>query len=244
LSGRFTICSEPLRKEGVDQKVRTTVKICGLRDADTVRSILHLPIDYIGFVFAESRRKIAPAQARECIRPLGAEADHRPAPKTVGVFVNPDLEEIRDVMAQAPLDVIQLHGRESAEFCRTVRSAFGVQIFKTVTVDPAALHNMDTVAAQLDSYRGAIDAVLLDTFDPHAAGGTGKTFAWECIPIYKEWTRLHGIQLLVAGGLNPGNVGELIAAYRPDGVDVSSGVETGGIKDVKKISLFVERVGN
>jgi phosphoribosylanthranilate isomerase len=98
------------------------------------------------------------------------------------------------------------------------------------------------VERQLGGYRGAVDAILLDTHDPVYGGGSGTTFAWECIPPYLRWAREAGIRLLVAGGLSADNVGELVAAYGPDGVDVSSGVETDGVKDIAKIRDFVERV--
>jgi len=114
-----------------------------------------------------------------------------------------------------------------------------------VAVDPSALRGgyaSDAAASRLDPYLDAIDAVLLDTYDPAAAGGTGRTFAWECIPLYLAWTRRHGLPLIVAGGLHADNVRELIDRYGPDGVDVSSGVETNGEKDIEKIATFVKKV--
>ena len=86
-----------------------------------------------------------------------------------------------------------------------------------------------------------LDVLLLDTFDPQG-GGSGKTFRWEAIPPYAEWAAGEGVPLFVAGGLTAGNVGELIAAFAPAGVDVSSGVETDGVKDLQKIRDFARKV--
>jgi phosphoribosylanthranilate isomerase len=117
-------------------------------------------------------------------------------------------------------------------------------VFKVVSVqksDPA-VPSSEAVAAQLAEFVGTIDALLLDTHDPVYGGGSGVPFAWDCIPVYQEWARRVGVKLFVAGGLNPDNVGSLSMDYSPDGVDVSSGVESDGAKDIAKIIAFVERV--
>ncbi|TBL79733.1 phosphoribosylanthranilate isomerase [Paenibacillus thalictri] len=211
------------------------VKICGLLREDTISSIAHLPIDHIGFVFAKSRRQVTPGQAGTLIRKLGAERGGQSLPLFFGVFVNPGMDQLAETLREAPLDVIQLHGQEDAAFCREVKRRFGVQVYKVFSVreedDTAALE-------QLAAFRGAIDGFLLDT----AGGGTGKTFDWSRIPPFQLWAKEAGIPLLIAGGLDPDNVTDLITRYNPDGVDVSSGVETDGQKDTDKITAFVERV--
>jgi phosphoribosylanthranilate isomerase len=222
-----------------------SVKICGLQSVEVLKSIVHLPIAYIGFVFAKSKRQVTAEQAGELIGYMQSKiADGVPVPLSAGVFVNPSLEELAHVLAFAPLDAVQLHGQESAEFCREVKARFGVQVFKVVSVqksDPA-VPSSEAVAAQLAEFVGTIDALLLDTHDPVYGGGSGVPFAWDCIPVYQEWARRVGVKLFVAGGLNPDNVGSLSMDYSPDGVDVSSGVETDGAKDIAKIIAFVERV--
>ncbi|WP_028548657.1 phosphoribosylanthranilate isomerase [Paenibacillus sp. UNC451MF] len=230
----------------------TSVKICGLKDAETVQSILHLPIDHIGFVFAKSKRQVTPQQAGELIRVIRDwKTAGNAAPLTVGVLVNPSREELTAVLKDAPLDVLQLHGHETPEECRWIKTAFpGVQLWRVVSVTQTKqeesqdeAHGLpEAIALQLDPYKDVVDAILLDTFDPVYGGGSGKTFSWETIPPYQAWSRAAGIPLLVAGGLQVDNVGELLDAYEPDGVDVSSSVETEGIKDIAKISSFVERV--
>ncbi|MBE1445952.1 phosphoribosylanthranilate isomerase [Paenibacillus sp. OAS669] len=230
----------------------TSVKICGLKDVQTVQSILHLPIDHIGFLFAKSKRQVTPQQAGELIRVITDwKASGKAAPLTVGVLVNPSMEELADVLKEAPLDILQLHGHETPEECRWIKNAFpGIRLWKVVSVTnvrqgdehESPQSSKDVIAAQLDPFKDVVDAILLDTFDPVYGGGSGKTFAWETIPPYQEWSRSAGVPLLVAGGLHADNVGELLDAYTPDGVDVSSGVETEGVKDIAKITSFVERV--
>ncbi|OXM88059.1 phosphoribosylanthranilate isomerase [Paenibacillus rigui] len=238
----------------------TRVKICGLRDPELVRAILHLPIDYIGFVFAKSKRQVTPQQTAEMIRVMEERRESgEQTPLSVGVFVDPSREELQALMQVAKLDVIQLHSHESAELCAWIKNTFpGVQVWKVISVvqakaanggnvSPAEAnagnaHEQHAIASVLEPYKHTVDAILLDTFDPVYGGGSGKTFAWDTIPPYQQWCRNAGIQLLVAGGLEADNVWELVQAYAPDGVDVSSGVETNGVKDTMKITSFVERV--
>ena len=219
-----------------------TVKICGLKTVDIVRRTAELPVDHIGFMFARSKRQVTAEQAGELIRKGLHEAASASRPKAVGVFVNPTLVELEKVLAHAPLDVIQLHGQEAPELLRSVKERFPeIELLKVVSVSGAATGQVNP-GAQLEAYRPWIDGVLLDTFDPEYGGGSGKTFAWSAIPPYLSWCREAGLPLLIAGGLQSDNVGELIREYGPDGVDVSSGVETDGEKDFEKIRTFIERV--
>ncbi|KKO51994.1 phosphoribosylanthranilate isomerase [Paenibacillus sp. DMB20] len=217
----------------------TAVKICGLQSVEVLKSMINLPVDYIGFVFAASRRRVSPEQASELAGVL-KQWKNGVRPSAAGVFVNPGLGELREVLQSVELDVVQLHGQESPRFCREVKENFPVSVFKAVSVNSGTpeLH-----VAELDRYAGSIDALLLDTHDPVYGGGSGRTFAWETIPAYKVWTERQGIPLFVAGGLNPSNLKELISKYSPDGVDVSSGVESApGVKDIAMVTAFVERV--
>jgi phosphoribosylanthranilate isomerase len=218
----------------------TLVKICGLTTADTVQSVSHLPIDYIGFVFAPSKRKLSVNQAAKLTALLHKARGESRQLLSAGVFVNPDWDELVHAVRTVELDVVQLHGDETPELCRRVREELGVSVFKSLPVatDPAA----GEISARLEPYRGIVETLLLDTYDPAAGGGTGKTFDWGAIPAYRAWTQQAGMRLMVAGGLNPENVAELLDRYAVDGVDVSSGVETDGVKDIAKIQTFVERV--
>ncbi|GAB2692311.1 phosphoribosylanthranilate isomerase [Paenibacillus thermoaerophilus] len=222
------------------------VKICGLQRGEVIQSIEHLLIDWIGFVLAPSRRRVTPERAGELIANMRSSSGPLRDASAVGVFVNPGEEELRSTMRSAPLDIIQLHGRESPAFCNWVRTEFpGVRVMKVVSF--ASGRNRDDAVLEspeglLGPYEDAVDYLLLDTHDPVYGGGSGQTFNWEMIPEYRDWARARGIPLLVAGGLTPDNVGHLMERYAPDGVDVSSGVETDGQKDSEKIRLFVERV--
>ncbi|WP_192043448.1 phosphoribosylanthranilate isomerase [Paenibacillus lycopersici] len=216
----------------------TRVKICGLRDTATIQAMDGLPVHEIGFMFAKSRRQVAPALAAELIAEVRKlRSRDGSAMRAVGVFVNPTMDELRETLQTAPLDVVQLHGEESPAFCEDVRRTFGTAVWKvfSVTEDHAAADDSDG-PARLEAYRGCVDAFLIDT----AGGGTGRTFAWHAIDRYKSAAA--GMPLYVAGGLHPDNVAELLSRYSPDGVDVSSGVETDGAKDRTKIRLFAERV--
>lgn len=217
---------------------KPSVKICGLQSVEVLKSMINLPIDYIGFVFARSKRQVSGNQAAELAAVLGTWQSGK-IPESVGVFVNPSMEELEAILSLTPLDIVQLHGTESPEFCREVREQLGVKAFKVLSVKPdGTLHGGQPV----EDYEGVIDGLLLDTYDPHYGGGSGVAFAWEQAEPYRLWAKERGIPFLAAGGLHPGNVGELLEVMSPDGVDVSSGVETDGIKDLTKITAFVERV--
>ncbi|MBO9598797.1 MAG: phosphoribosylanthranilate isomerase [Cohnella sp.] len=210
------------------------IKICGIKEEATLRGMAGQPVDYIGFMFAEkSRRRVSPEQAGKLhaySRSIPM-ADEQP-PRTVGVFVNPTMELLAETLQAVPLDVVQLHGEETPDFCREVGGKFGVEVWRALPVTEAA------GPERLAEYAGAVSTILLDT----AGGGTGVAFGWDVIPAYHAEASKHGLKLYIAGGLNPDNASELITSYRPYGVDVSSGVETGGVKDIAKISAFAERV--
>ncbi|SFB18059.1 phosphoribosylanthranilate isomerase [Cohnella sp. OV330] len=246
---------------GTDEKNRTplddansserpAVKICGIMQAETLASMDGLPVDYIGFIFApKSRRYVTPELAGELIRASreSGMAGGRP-PLAVGVFVDPTIEALEAALAAAPLDVVQLHGKgETPDFCREVGRRFNVEVWRALSAGgedgasggfAAEGEAAYSGPARLAAYAGAVSAVLIDT----AGGGTGRAFPWEVIPAYERAAKAAGIRLFVAGGLDPDNVRELLSAYKPDGVDISSGVETNGVKDATKIAAFAERV--
>lgn len=213
----------------------TRIKICGLRDAATIRGMDGLPVHEIGFIFAKSRRQVTAETAAELVREAArlSGADGKP-PRTVGVFVDPEPDSLRALLAAVPLDVVQLHGGESPAFCRAVRREHGVEVWKVFAIRGGEAPPADRLAP----YTGAIDAAMIDT----AGGGTGSAFDWSLVAGYKEAAAAAGVPLYVAGGLHPDNVRELIDGYAPDGVDVSSGVETDGMKDLTKIASFTRKV--
>ncbi|KIL34825.1 N-(5'-phosphoribosyl)anthranilate isomerase [Cohnella kolymensis] len=209
------------------------VKICGIKQEETLHDMYGLPVDYIGLVFAPSKRQVTLEQAA-MLRSASSKipmAGGRP-PRSVGVFVNPSIEQIAEVLSVVPLDVIQLHGEETPDFCREVQNRFGAEVWKAMPVGE------DDSADRLSAYKNAVTTILLDT----AGGGTGRTFRWDLIPTYQEAAEINGLRLFIAGGLSPENAGQLMKEYRPAGVDISSGVETDGVKDAGKIAAFAERV--
>jgi phosphoribosylanthranilate isomerase len=201
----------------------TRIKVCGLKTREMFEHAVREGADYVGFVFTPSKRQVSAEQSAQI-----AEGG-RVSTQRVGVFVNETREELLRIADVAGLDVLQLHGDESPEFCRELKESSGREVWKAWGVTG------DERDECLAGYRGAVDAVLLD----NARGGTGERFSWERIPYLRGL--LPEVRLFVAGGLHPDNVEELVKTYRPDGVDVSSGVETDGAKDPIKITDFVTR---
>jgi len=215
------------------------IKICGLKDAATIALMDGLPIHEIGFVFAPSKRQVEPEAAAALI-----EAAHRLRtagglrPLTVGVFVNPELGQLKDTVNLTKLDIVQLHGQEPLELLHSIKEELPVKLWKVFSIGREDTLDQNLANDRLAPYKGIVDAVLIDT----AGGGTGQTFDWEAVSAYRAAAAHIGVPLYVAGGLHADNVGQLLVQYKPDGIDVSSGVETDGIKDIDKIRLFVRRV--
>ncbi|WP_264738159.1 phosphoribosylanthranilate isomerase [Cytobacillus firmus] len=194
------------------------VKICGIRDIGTALSAIESGADALGFVFAESKRKINPMAAGEIIRELPREV------LKVGVFVNETKETIEEIASVSGINVIQLHGDETPEFC----SSFSFPVIKALSIgSPDDL-------SQLDEY--SCEYILLDSPKGKYRGGNGVSFDWSILNENSTKDK----KIILAGGLNPENVGEGIKAANPYMVDVSSGVETEGKKDLEKIKRFID----
>lgn len=201
---------------------RTRVKICGLTRAGDVGAAVDAGADAVGFVFhPASPRSVTTEQARGLLDALP------PFVTAVGLFVDPTAEQVRSVLERVPLELLQFHGEERAEFC----SGFGRRWIKAIRMRPG-LDPADQVAV----YPGAA-GLLLDAFDPVLAGGTGQSFDWGRVP---PWL---APRIILAGGLTPDNVAEAVRRVRPFGVDVSGGVESAkGIKDQESIAAFMRGV--
>lgn len=199
----------------------TRVKICGVRDRRTAEAAADAGADALGLVFyAPSVRNVDVGTASDIVRSLA------PLVTTVGLFVDPSTEQVEAVLERCPLDCLQFHGAESAEFCRS----FGRPYLRAVSMRP----ELD-VPAVIRAHDGA-RAFLFDAWREGTPGGTGETFAWERIPpMERPW--------LLAGGLTPLNVGEAVRRVHPPAVDVSGGVERErGIKDPQLIRAFIAAV--
>lgn len=198
--------------------VYTRVKICGIKEKTAALAAVQAGADAVGFVFAPGKRTVTPEQAREICSALP------PFVTKVGVFVNAPAADIMEIADFAGLDAIQLHGDEPPEMCLMFRQ----KVIKAFRVGTKINHE------KINRYPA--DAYLFDTLVAGQQGGTGKTFDWGLVK--EGFSR----PVILAGGLTPENVSEAIAAARPFGVDVSSGVETGGVKDTGKITEFIRRV--
>lgn len=195
------------------------IKICGITNLKDAMDAAGLGADALGFIFAPSPRQIEPARAKEIISKLP------PWISTVGVFVNEKPERIMRIAGFAGLDMVQLHGEESPEYC----AELGLKIIKAVKVKDK--NNLK----KIDDYN--VSGIILDTYDPKLMGGTGKSFNWNLAVSAKKF----GKPVILSGGLTPDNVSDAIKKVKPYGVDVSTGIEfSPGKKDFKKMKKFID----
>lgn len=208
------------------------VKICGLTNIEDAKMCISLSANFIGFVFADSPRRITKEKAKEIIDDLSLLSN---TVKKVGIFVNEEPATVESVANYCRLDVLQFHGDEKPDYClhfRNInRKAGKFEIFKAFR-----LRGKEDLAS-IPSYK--VDAYLLDTFTPEKYGGTGKTFNWDIAVDVKKFGR----PIVLSGGLDAKNVSEAIRKVQPEIVDVSSGVEEApGKKDEKKLKEFMKNV--
>ncbi len=201
------------------------IKICGITRAQDALAAAELGADAIGLVlFANSPRSVTVEQV------AGIVGDIPQHIEVVALFVDPDPHLVWEALATGLVDLLQFHGDEPAEFCEQ----FSTPYMKAIAVKEDSELNQD-----LTSYSSA-KYLLLDSYDPLLSGGTGKTFAWHKA---RQLAESQQIRLVLAGGLNPGNIQAAIHAIQLFGVDVSSGVETSkGVKDLSKMKAFIEGV--
>ncbi len=199
------------------------MKICGITRPEDADLATELGASALGFVFwPGSARYISQESAREIVR------RHAGTVRSDGVFVDQSPEEVTHIMDTVGLDVAQLHGSESPEYCRllnrTVIKAIGLQ-----DGEPALLDEFDPEML-----------ILIDAHDPSRYGGTGRTVDWNAA---KQIAALR--KTILAGGLNPENITRAVTAVRPYGVDVSSGVEAApGVKDASRLKRFFEALND
>lgn len=216
----------------------TKVKICGITNIDDGRCAVAAGADFLGFVFyPPSPRYVSPEIARDIITRVKDEAT-RPV-QMVGIFVNHALETVQTIMAQAAIDLAQLHGDEAPAFL----AQFEGRAFKAA--NPQSLEEATQLSQQFLTgvpvgTTETAPFILLDAYHPNLRGGTGHTGDWG---IVAEIARNQNV--ILAGGLTPDNVSQAVQQVRPWGVDVSSGVEAQkGVKDHAKVRGFVAAVKN
>jgi phosphoribosylanthranilate isomerase len=210
----------------------TRVKICGIREKAHALAVIEAGGDFIGLVFAPSRRQVTPARAGEIVNAAKSRSD---AIDTVGVFVNMPATEVNNIAGSCNLDWVQLSGDESWEYCRQISRP----VIKAIRIKQG--QSPEQILADLASGAKILTSkkylYLLDSEVEGRYGGTGTAFDWTLAQQAAE-----KFPVIIAGGLTPQNVAEVIEMVAPWGVDVSSGVETGGVKDIAKIKAFIEAV--
>jgi phosphoribosylanthranilate isomerase len=197
----------------------TRVKICGITNVEDALQAVEAGADALGFVFfKESPRHISHERAGEIIERVPAFVN------TVGVFVNEPAWRVEEIMRLTGLDMAQLHGEESpVECCKFRRAIKALRVEKMTDLEPMS--------------RYKVSAFLLDAYSKGEYGGTGRAFNWDIAVEAKKYGNI-----ILAGGLNPGNVAEAVRHVRPFAVDVSSGVEADkGVKDHEKVRQFIRR---
>lgn len=195
----------------------TKIKICGLTRKEEIDFVNEAMPDYVGFVFAESKRRVTPEQARQLKKHL------HPDILAVGVFVNEAIETVAAYADEGIIDMIQLHGEEEKNYIKALKNMTKVPVIQAYQAENLS---PDKIA------ESPADYLLFDS-----GKGSGRTFDWEQIPeIKKNW--------FLAGGLGEENIEAAIRTLNPYGVDVSSSVETDGHKDREKIAKIVRRIKN
>ena len=192
------------------------VKICGICDAAAAAAAIESGADLIGFHFCRSDRRVTPEEAKAIVDGLSLR------PTIVGVFIDQDAEEVRQIADFVGLDLLQLHGSEPAGFDA------GRPVMKVLKV-------RDGVVPDADAWP---DPIMLDSWSADQRGGTGQTWDWD-----RARDLLATRKVFIAGGLEPGNVSKVVSTFKPYGVDVSSGVESAvRVKDPDKVRAFVHAV--
>ena len=252
------------------------IKMCGISKIETIPAVVEAKPDYMGLVFAPSKRQVTVDQAKSLVEELHkqygnrysrdevrcsndvvqdgpvigtvqegiATSDvhegtltsienisptliHQESIKTVGVFVNETVESLLKIAKEVKLDVIQLHGDEDEFFIQTLKEQSNVEVWKAVQIRSAA-----DAEAWIDS---SADMLLFDAYHKDERGGTGEVFDWSCLDEFER-------PFMLAGGIDSTNVARAIRTVRPYGIDISSGIETEGVKDNEKIKAFTNIV--
>jgi len=204
------------------------IKICGITKPDQAETIAGLGIDALGFICVpQSKRYVSPDLLRSISENL-PQTIHR-----IGVFVDRAIEEMLEIYRICNLTGVQLHGQEPPEICAHIKETYPhLFLIKALAVRD------QTTLDRASAYANQVDVLLLDTYDPQQAGGTGKTINWQLLKNFRPpcpWW--------LAGGLKPSNVITAITTAQPDGIDVSSGVErSAGDKNLAKVKDLIQQV--
>jgi len=217
----------------------TAIKICGIQRAEGALAAAEAGADFLGLVFVpQRRRRLTEGQAAQIVKALteypGDSATK--TPQVVGLFADQPIDEVNRLIKSCHLERVQLCGSESLDYCRQVQAP----VIKVIHVPEGGAQDgdFDRLAESIQKYRDAGHLVTLDRQVDGLQGGTGKSFDWSIAARLAQ----AGHEFLLAGGLTPENVAVAVRTVAPWGVDVSSGVETGGEKDSNKIRAFIQQV--
>ena len=215
------------------------VKMCGISKVETIPAVVEAKPDYMGLVFAPSKRQVTVDQAKTLVEELhrgyakkyGSDTEHdkNDTIKTVGVFVNETVGNLVTIANEANLDAVQLHGDEDETFIQSLKERTNVEVWKAIQIRSAA-----DAEVWIDS---SADMLLFDAYHKDERGGTGEVFDWSSLDAFER-------PFMLAGGLDSTNVARAIRTVRPYGIDISSGIETNGVKDDEKITAFTKIVNS
>lgn len=211
----------------------TSIKICGLKTIHDVETVNKCLPEYVGFVFANTKRFVTDEQAYDMKQALNKQI------KAVGVFVDEPIDHVSKLYKTGIIDVAQLHGNEDEEYIRKLKKETDIPVIKAVKVRSAN--------QVVSSIPGNADIMLFDTYKKGELGGTGERFTLSVLDEALQMISSSGNQIVpyfIAGGLSSDNVYEVISKSDCYGVDVSTGVETDGVKDEEKIKEFISKVRN
>ncbi|MFV8828365.1 phosphoribosylanthranilate isomerase [Alkalihalobacterium sp. APHAB7] len=212
--------------------MQTKLKFCGNHSLHDVNNVINSQAEYIGFVFAESKRKVTAEDVNSWLKSVPTNHTKR----VVALFVNATISEIEEIVSKVPVDIIQCHGHETPELVQEIKQRVKKTIWKVI-------HHKEKAWQNMSDYAPFVDAFIIDSKVKGQWGGTGITFNWGHIPKYIEQGKSLQRPVFIAGGINPSNVDELLTYY-PDGIDISSGIEKDGTKDKTLIKLIEERITN
>ena len=208
------------------------VKMCGISKVETIPAVVEAKPDYMGLVFAPSKRQVTVEQAEILVEELHKQCINHydtKVVKTVGVFVNETLDNLVRIADTANLDAVQLHGDEDEAFIQSLKERTNVEVWKAIQIRSAA-----DVEKWIDS---SADMLLFDAYHKDERGGTGEVFDWSSLDTFER-------PFMLAGGIDSTNVARAIRTVRPYGIDISSGIETNGVKDDEKIKAFTKIVNS
>ena len=217
------------------------IKMCGISKVETIPAVVEAKPDYMGLVFAPSKRQVTVDQAKILVSELHKQYANRynrnviqwsndvvqEFIKTVGIFVNETLDNLVTIATEVNLDAVQLHGDEDEAFIQSLKERTNVEVWKAVQIRSAA-----DAEAWIDS---SADMLLFDAYHKDERGGMGEVFDWSCLDEFER-------PFMLAGGIDSTNVARAIRTVRPYGIDISSGIETEGVKDDEKIKAFTNIV--